>query len=229
MCKRQGEAMNPRHQPVFFAMALLAWAAWGVACAPEASARRVVASYDEFTSRLIVLSADQNGDGRIDQWTYLNDNRPLRGEADLDADGRIDRWEYFGAQADLVKVGTSSRNDGVEDTWTWVVPLNGEGRVDIALKRDRQIDRREFFQGPTLVRAELDTNADGKSDRWDRYEGGVLREARFDTSLSGARANWRILYDGQGRFVATEADLERDGTFVPATAGGVGVVRGGRQ
>jgi hypothetical protein len=194
----------------------------------EPKTRRVVPSYDEFTSRLVELAADQNGDGRVDQWTYLDDNRPLRGEADLDADGRIDRWEYFGAQSDLIKVGTSSRNDGVEDTWTWVTPVNGEGRVDISQKRDRQVDRSEFFQGKTLVHAELDTNADGKSDRWDRYEGGVLREAQFDTSFTGARANWRILYDAQGHFVATEADLDRDGQFVPAKAGD-GVIPGGRQ
>ena len=221
--------MNSRLQPVFCAVTLAATTAWGAACGPEPKARRVVASYDEFTSGLIALSADQSGDGRIDQWTYLDANRPLRGEADLDGDGRIDRWEYFGTKADLIKVGSSSRNDGVEDTWTWVAPLSGEGRVDISLKRDRQIDRREYFQGQTLVRAELDTNADGKVDRWDRFEGGVLREAQFDTSLSGARANWRIRYDAQGHFVATEADLDRDGTFVPAKAGAVGVVPGGRQ
>ena len=54
--------------------------------------------------------------------------------------------------------------------------MNGESRVDRSRRRDRQIDRREYFQGATLVRAEEDTNADGRTDRWDRYDGGVLRE-----------------------------------------------------
>ena len=221
--------MRLRIRSVLGVLAFTATATWGVACLAEPSARRVVPNYDDFTSGLIALAADQNGDGRLDQWTYLDDNHPVRGEADLDADGRIDRWEYFGAQSELLNVGTSSRNDGVEDTWTWVTPMNGEGRVDISGKRDRQVDRREFFQGQTLFRAELDTNADGKSDRWDRYDGGVLREAQFDTSLSGARANWRILYDAQGHFVATQADPDRDGQFVPARADAVRVMPGDRR
>ena len=71
-------------------------------CEQDAGSRRAVPSYDDFSGRLVQLSADQNGDGRIDQWTYLDGNRPLRGEADLDADGRVDRWEYFDAQAALI-------------------------------------------------------------------------------------------------------------------------------
>jgi hypothetical protein len=90
------------------------------ACSPPVDGRRAVPSYDAFSRRLVQLSADQDGDGRADQWTYLDGNRPLRGEADTDADGRVDRWEYFDANAQLQRVGTSSRNDGVEDTWAYV-------------------------------------------------------------------------------------------------------------
>ena len=155
-------------------------------------------SYDDFTRQLIQLNADQNGDGRIDQWSFFDGNRPLRGEADTDADGRIDRWEYFDEQSALTRVGTSSLNDGIEDTWTWVQPVNGESRVDRSRHRDRQIDRREYFQGAALVRAEEDTNADGRPDRWDRYEGAILRQAEFDTTLSTGRPNRRLLYDAPG-------------------------------
>lgn len=187
-----------------------------IALAPgcaESEKRIVEASYDAYSGRLIQLSADQDGDGRIDQWTYLDGTRPLRGEKDADADGRIDRWEYFDAQAALVTVGTSSRNDGIEDTWTWVTRANGEGRVDVSTRRDRHVDRREFYLDTTLARAELDTNADGRIDRWDRYENGVLREVQFDTSFTAARADRRLLYDAQGRFSGAEADDDRDGKF----------------
>jgi hypothetical protein len=188
------------------------------ACA-DAEQRLVEASYDAYTGRLIQLSADQDGDGRIDQWTYLDGTRPLRGEKDSDADGRIDRWEYFDAQAALVTVGTSSRNDGIEDTWTWVARTNGEGRVDLSTRRDRHIDRHEFYLDTTLARAELDTNADGRIDRWDRYENSVLREVLFDTSFTAARADRRLSYDAQGRFTGAEADDDRDGRFEPLAAG----------
>ena len=183
-------------------------------CAGDVPARRIVPSYDPFTSRLVQMSADQNGDGRFDQWTFLDGNRPLRGEADTDGDGRIDRWEYFDPGSVLVSIGTSSVNDGIEDTWTFAAETaEGETRVVRSRKRDRQWDRVEFVRGTELVRAEDDSNADGRPDRWDRYEGNVLREAAFDTTLQRGRPNRRLMYDAAGRFAAIEADPDGDGRF----------------
>jgi hypothetical protein len=198
---------------------LLAVGLTAMACGATlpADGRRAVPAYDMYSGRLIQLSADQNGDGVIDQWTYLDGNRPLRGEADADGDGRIDRWEYFDANAQLTRVGTSSLNDGVEDTWTYLGEANGERRVAHSRRRDRQIDRQEFFRGDTLSRAEEDTNADGRTDRWDRFEGGVLREVAFDMSRSSGRANRRLSYDAKGQFTAVEDDADGDGTFVRMT------------
>ena len=208
---------------------LLGGAALGLAasCAPTEATKTVNPSYDPFSGHLIQLNADQDGDGRVDQWTYLDGTRPLRGEKDMDRDGRIDRWEYFGAQAELVSVGTSSRNDGIEDTWTWVSLVNGEGRVDLSLARDRHIDKREYYAGDAIARAELDTNADGRIDRWDRYENRVLREVQFDTTFKAARADRRLLYDPQGHFVAAEADDDRDGRFDRLSPGTTVIPPGG--
>lgn len=187
------------------------------ACRAAPDPRRAVPSYDPFTGRLVQLSADQNGDGVVDQWTYLDGNRPWRGEADTDGDGRVDRWEYFDANAQLERVGTSSRNDGVEDTWAYVTPVDGESRVVRSRNRDRHLDRLEFFSGDALTRAEDDTNGDGRVDRWDRYDGGALREVAYDTSFASGRPDRRVIYDAQGKFVAVEEDVERDGTFVRLT------------
>ena len=205
----------------------LALVAASISCAAgPADARRAVPVYDVYSGRLIRLAADQNGDGQIDQWTYLEGNRPLRGEADADGDGRIDRWEYFDANAQLTHVGTASANDGIEDTWTYVA-VNGETRVKRSRRRDHQIDRQEFFSGNTLLRAEEDTDADGRTDRWDRYDGSVLREVGFDISKSQGRATRRVLYDEKGRFLAVEDDPEADGTFVRLTGAAAEAARAG--
>jgi hypothetical protein len=206
LCNRKGEAVP------FWAIVVISAATLG--CSDPREWNQARASYDPFSSRLIQLSADQNRDGQFDQWTYLDGNRPLRGEADTDGDGRVDRWEYFDANAGLQRVGSSTRNDGVEDTWTYVRAVDGESRVDRSRKRDRHIDRREFFKGDVMMRAEEDSNGDGRVERWDRYDGGVLREAAFDTSFASGRPDRRLLYDAQGKFVAVEEDVERDGTFV---------------
>lgn len=187
------------------------------ACAPAAQpeARSVVPSYDDFTRRLLQLNADQNGDGRPDQWTYVDGNRALRGEADTDHDGKVDRWEYFDRNGALTMVGTSSRNDGVEDTWQ-LTTAAGETHIARSTRRDRVMDRHEYFRGETLLRAEEDTNSDGRVDKWDRYEGPVLREVAFDMSFARGRPDRRAIYDAQGRFVMVEIDPEGDGTFVAA-------------
>jgi hypothetical protein len=186
------------------------------ACMAPSGPRQVTPSYDVFTQRLIAIYADQNADARVDQWTYFDGNRPLRGEKDVDGDGLIDRWEYFNRDAALERVGSASRNDGVEDMWTYPAPANAEGRIDRSRSRDRVIDRREFFQNGVLVRAEEDTNADGRIDRWDRYEAAVLKQAEFDTTFAAQRPNHRVVYGAGGKAERVEVDPEFDGTFVPA-------------
>lgn len=186
-------------------------------CSQPGPANRVVPSYDNFSRQLLQLSADQDGDGRFDQWTYLNGNRPLRGEADVDADGRIDRWEYFDADGRVSSIGSASRNDGVEDTWTTTAATaTGETHIASSSRRDRVRDRHSYYKGQTLLRVEEDTNGDGLIDKWDSYEGAVLREVGFDVSFSRGRPDRKALYDAQGRFTAIEIDPDGDGSFVPA-------------
>lgn len=214
-CDSEGEAPPVRQIVLGLGLALMLVTAAG--CRPHTDSGAAVASYDSFTRQLIQLSADLNGDGRLDQYSFFAGNRPLRGEADADGDGRIDRWEYFDAGAALVRVGTSSLNDGIEDTWAWVVAFDGETRLERSRRRDRQVDVREYYRGDALVRAEADSNADGRPDRWDRYEGAVLRQVEFDTTLTVGRPNRRLVYDEAGRFVRVETDPELDGSFVELT------------
>lgn len=193
----------------------------GAACGPRGPRSMIVPSYDDFTSRLIQISSDLNGDHRLDQWTYMDGNRPIRGEADTNGDGRVDRWEYFDSRAALTQVGTSSLNDGIEDTWASPAPANGELLVRRSRHRDRAIDRWETFREGLLLRSEEDTNADGRTDKWDIFEDGVLREARFDTTLQRGRADRRLVYGGAGQLVTIEQDDDGDGRFeriMPAAA-----------
>jgi len=187
------------------------------ACAE--SPRAVSASYDPFTAQLIQLQADQNRDGRADQWTFLRGNRVFRGEGDADGDGRIDRWEYFDQNGNLELVGSSSLNDGIEDTWTRSV-ADGEQRVDRSTLRDRALDRREYYRDGVLQRVEADTNADGLMDLWQRFENMRLREASVDTTRARGRPDRRLRYDQSGVLVGSEIDPDGDGQFVAAPRGG---------
>jgi len=215
LCNRGGEALGslvPRQ--TICSLCLLALL---VGCSTAPPTQNVVADYDDYTRRLLQLSADQSGDGRIDQWTYLDGKRALRGEADVDGDGRVDRWEYFDTDGKVSTIGSASRSDGVEDTWTTTAATPaGETHIATSTKRDRVRDRHSYYKGDTLLRIEEDTNGDGLIDKWDRYEGPVLREVSFDMSFSRGRADRRALYDARGRFIGVEIDPEGDGTFVSA-------------
>lgn len=194
-CNRRGEALS---------WIIGVWLGIAAGCAAKPAAA-VVPIYDRFTSKLIELRADLNGDGVIDQWTYVDGNRRLRGEADTNGDGRIDRWEYFDAQGQLERVGSSSAGDGIEDQWSFEVPVGGLLRVGRSRLRDHFMDRVEFVDASGVpVRVEEDTNADGMTDKWERYEGRIMREAAFDTTLTAGRPNRRLLFDEAGRFVAVE-------------------------
>ena len=175
-------------------------------------------SYEVSSRHLVRLDSDLNGDGRVEQRTYLNGNIPFRTELDADGDGRIDRWEYVDRRAQVVKVGSSSQNDGIEDQWIYAGEQNGERRVERSSERTPRVDRREFYRGEALVRVEEDTNQDGSPDKWETYDGGVLREVAYDTARGRGRPDRRVVYDAQGRYLRLETDEDGDGRFEVASA-----------
>lgn len=175
-------------------------------------------SYEVSSRRLVRLDSDLNGDGRVEQRTYLDGTTPFRTELDADGDGRIDRWEYVDARAQVVKVGSSSRNDGIEDQWIYTAEENGERRVERSSERTPRVDRREFYRGETLVRVEEDTNQDGSPDKWETYDGGALREVAYDAVGDRGRPDRRVVYDAQGRYLRLETDEDGDGRFEAASA-----------
>ena len=63
-CNREGEALGSVGARLAAAVGVIAVA---VGCEQDSGSRRAVPSYDVFSGRLVQLSADQNGDGRIDQ------------------------------------------------------------------------------------------------------------------------------------------------------------------
>lgn len=145
----------------------------------------VKAEYNPKTGRLKRLEVDLNKNGTIDSWTYMDGTAIDRIEIDKDENGKIDRWEHY-VNNKLVKVGTSSRGDGVEDEWA--------------------------FPGPdgALEHVETDTDRDGKVDKWETYQASptagaapVLRSVSMDPDSSG-RPTRRLLYRADGSFDRSE-------------------------
>ena len=162
-------------------------------------------TYDKATGQLQELTFDSNRNGRIDTWTEMDGNRPLRSRLDTNEDGTVDRWEYYDAAGTLVKVGFSRKAASQPDAWAYSTP---EGRLDriesSSLADDARIDRWEFYDASgvpgadgtsPLSRVEEDTNHDGLRDKWEGYANGVVRTAEFDENGDG-RPDRRFTYSG---------------------------------
>lgn len=177
-------------------------------CVSEQDAR-IYGVYAHDSRLLLRLDYDYNGDGRIDVRTYIREGRPVRLEGDSNADGLIDRWEYYAPSGQLRRIGASSEGDGIEDTWTL---SDGEQRqIELSTARDGMVDRREFYQGDALLRAESDTNRDGLPDRWEEFRDGVLERLLLDDELRLGRPTRRLIYKGD--VVHVETDADGDGRF----------------
>jgi len=159
----------------------------------------VQAEYDTQTGRLKTLTRDANGDGKTDEWTYWNGTTAIRGEFDKDFDGTVDRWEYYkdGRVTDLTKVGLSSKNDGVEDTWVFKGADGSVERTEISTKRNGKVSRWEYYTGGVLSRAEEDTKGTGKPDKWEYFTNRAM--SRLDLDLDGdGRVDRRLDYGPNG-------------------------------
>lgn len=149
------------------------------------------ANFDKVTGRLERLEIDQNRDGKMDTWSYMDGARVKRIEIDRDGDGVVDRWEHY-AESKLTKVGSSSRNDGVEDTWSFQGIDGFLARVEADGDRDGKVDKWEHFSRfndkPVLSVVELDTRGQGHPTRRLHYRtDGRFERVEFLNGTSGLR------------------------------------------
>jgi hypothetical protein len=196
---------------------------WLVGCADAAKERlheNIRASYDKGTGKLTELSYDSDHNGRVDTWTDMNGNRPVRSRIDRNEDGRIDRWEYFDADGNLVKVGFSRKDAGTPDAWAFSDRDGTVSRVEISSVADEQrIDRWEYYDdagaGPgaprSLSRAQEDTDRNGRPDKWETYENGAIKTVAFDENGDGV-ADRRFTYEGAS-LLAIESQPDSTGRF----------------
>jgi len=176
-----------------------------------------IPTYDKTTGRLVEITYDRNKNGKIDTWTEMQGAKPLRSRIDLDEDGKIDRWEHYDDKGRLTKVGFSRKQDGHEDAWAYSGPDGKVARVETSSTGDEhKIDRREFYEGDGLARAEEDTDVNGKVDRWETYDSGALKTAAMDEDGDGI-PDRRFTYAG-GTLVLIESVPDASGTFTRQVA-----------
>jgi hypothetical protein len=165
----------------------------------EGAGGKPVPHYNRDTGRLERITADRNGDGRLDTWAWMDGLQTTRIEIDRDADGRPDRWEHY---------VPNPRPDGA--------PPSLIERAEESDGRGGPVTRREFFDLGVIARVEEDTDGDGRPDKWEHYAGGALARLELDVAGRGFPSR-RLIYAADGS-VRTEEDPDGDGRFERATA-----------
>jgi len=153
----------------------------------EIRGKEGVAKYDPKTGRLKRLDADTNKNGRMETFSYWDATRLFRIEIDGDEDGKIDRWEHYDANNKMTRVGSSSKDDEVEDTWTYPDANGFLARVETDVDRDGAIDKREIY-----------------APKPGAPEGRVLSIVELDLDQAG-QPRRRLHYRADGSFEKTEA------------------------
>jgi hypothetical protein len=150
----------------------------------EIRGKEGVAKYDPGTGRLKRIDADTNKNARLETFSYWDAARLIRIEIDADEDGKIDRWEHYSDDKRLARVGSSSRDDQVEDTWTYPDAQGFLARVEFDVDRDGSIDKRELFVARpsvpggrvlAVVELELDTTGAPRRRLYYRTDGSFDR------------------------------------------------------
>jgi hypothetical protein len=144
------------------------------------------ASYDSASGKLTELTFDANRNGRIDTWTEMDGNRPVRSRIDNDEDGKVDRWEYYDQAGKLTKVGLSRKGGDRPDAWAYAGADGQTARMEMSSTADQtKIDRWERYENGVLVTAEFDENGDGRPDRRLTYRGAALVSIETMPDASG--------------------------------------------
>ena len=152
----------------------------------EIRGKEGVAKYDPQTGRLKKLDYDSNKNGRMDSFSYWDATRCIRIEIDHDEDGKIDRWEYYDEHNKIERVGSSSKDDEVQDTWAYPDATGFLAKVETDTDRDGTIDKREIFVPREGV-------ADGR----------VLSIVEFGLDQAG-KPTQRLYYRPNGQFDRSE-------------------------
>jgi hypothetical protein len=111
----------------------------------EVRGKEGVAKFDPKTGRLQKMDYDANKNGRMDSFSYWDGSRVIRIEMDQDEDGKLDRWEYYDEHNKIEKVGSSSKDDEVQDTFAYPDAGGFLARVETDADRNGAVDKREFF------------------------------------------------------------------------------------
>lgn len=170
----------------------------------------VLRYYDE-GGRLARQEEDSRLTGRIDTWSFYENERLVRKESDTTGDGRPDLWAFYDEGGKLIRTEADSNQDGHRE----LVSLYAQGEMVEEQHFSRGLDtpRRiiSYAKGQPIRKAE-DTDGDGRMDRVTEYDAkGRIAKSSQDPGSRGVMTLFAYYQPETGRLLREEEDLNGDG------------------
>ncbi len=157
------------------------------------------------SGRVLRQFFDNNGDGKLDQWSYYKDGLEVYRDLDLNFDGTTDQYRWLGEAG--TRWGIDKDQDGTIDFWKVISP---EEVAYECFEAVRNLDQ-ERFNRLLLTQAEFTDLQLGPgpakevSERWRKAKSGFLGMARSQKFIN-AKANWVYAGNGQAAMCAAGTD-----------------------
>lgn len=86
-------------------------------------------------------------------------------------------------------------------------------RLDIDHNKDGKLETFSYWDGPRVLRIEIDSDGDGRINRWEHYgDGNQLARVGSSRTDDGIEDTWTYP-DGDGNLAKVEIDTDRDGVI----------------
>lgn len=160
------------------------------------------------TGRVLRKFFDNNGDGKLDQWSYYKDGIEVYRDLDMNFDGTTDEYRWLGSAG--TRWGIDKNQDGTIDSWKVISPEEVAFECFSAIKNLDQ----ERFNRLLLTQAEfssLQLGPDVAKDvqqRWQKAKSGFLSMARGQRVIN-SKAKWVYAGNGQAGMSAAGNDGNR--------------------
>lgn len=154
------------------------------------------------SGRVLRKFFDNNGDGKLDQWSYFKDGLEVYRDLDKNFDGTTDQYRWLGEAG--TRWGLDTNQDGTIDSWKVISP---EEVAFECFEAIRNLDQ-ERFNRLLLTQSEFANlqlgpeTAKDVSERWRKAKAGFLGMARSQKTIN-SKAKW--VYAGNGQAAMSAA------------------------
>ena len=157
------------------------------------------------SGRVLRQFFDNNGDGKLDQWSYFKGGIEVYRDLDTNFDGTTDQYRWLGEAG--TRWGIDSNQDGTIDSWKVISPEEVSYECFEAIRNlDQERFNRLLLTPAEFTNLQLGTDiAKDVQKRWQKAKSGFLTMARGQRVIN-SQAKWVYAGNGQASMTAAGTD-----------------------